>query len=165
MTESCFATSSLKTTVTEHSRIVNNEVLSNRSKLRLSHAKRVSTRTLNSTYPLKRTNADQEQCELFLREVLDIYGPRDGDDGEHGDCVSVVRVNTDSEKSCIDFEAREYPHLPRRCDQFLLSSFKVNGSLLAQPSIHGAKQIHDVSRTSVCENADLEDGSHHRMRS
>ncbi|PVH68380.1 hypothetical protein DL98DRAFT_599576 [Cadophora sp. DSE1049] len=98
------ATSSLKTIVTEHSGIVSNEVLSNRSKLRLSHAKRVPTPTLNSTYPLKRTNADQEQCELFLREVLDTYGPRDGDDGEHGDGGSVVRVNTDSEKSCIDFK-------------------------------------------------------------
>ncbi|KAH9216672.1 hypothetical protein DL95DRAFT_445238 [Leptodontidium sp. 2 PMI_412] len=140
------------------------KALSNRSKLRLSHAKWVSTPTLNSTYPpLKRTKADQDQYELFLREVLDTYGPRDGDDAEHGDGGSVVRVNTDSEKSYIDFEVGEYPHLPRRCEHFLLFSSKVSGSLLAQPYIQGAKQIHDVSRTSVCENADLEDGSHHRI--
>jgi len=29
--------------------------------------------------PLERTKANQEQYELFLREVLDTYGPRDGD--------------------------------------------------------------------------------------
>ncbi|PVH70809.1 hypothetical protein DL98DRAFT_540546 [Cadophora sp. DSE1049] len=62
--------------------------------------------------PLKRTKANQEQYELFLRQVLDTYGPRDGDEAEHGDGDSVVRVNADSEESYIEFEVGEYPHLP-----------------------------------------------------
>ena len=45
--------------------------------------------------PLERTKAKQEQYEL-LREVLDTYGPRDGDDAERGDGGRVVRVNAES---------------------------------------------------------------------
>jgi hypothetical protein len=63
--------------------------------------------------PLERTKANQEQYELFLREVLDTYGPRDGDDAEQGDGGSVVRVNAESEESYIDFEVGEHLHLPR----------------------------------------------------
>jgi len=82
--------------------------------------------------PLKRTAANQEQYELFLREVLDTYGPRDS--AEHGDGGSVVRVNTDSEESYIGFEVGEYPHLPRRCEHFLRFSSKVSGSSLSRTS-------------------------------
>jgi hypothetical protein len=60
--------------------------------------------------PLERTKANQEQYELFLREALDTYGPRDGDDAEQRDGGSVVLVNAESEKSYIDFEVGEQKH-------------------------------------------------------
>jgi hypothetical protein len=57
--------------------------------------------------PLERTKENQEQYELFLREVLNTYEPRGGDDAEQGDGGSVVRVNAESEESYIDFEVGE----------------------------------------------------------
>jgi hypothetical protein len=69
--------------------------------------------TRHSASVSERTKANQEQYELFLREVLDTYGPRDGDDAEQGDGGSVVRVNAKSEESYIDFKVGGHPHLPR----------------------------------------------------
>ena len=43
--------------------------------------------------PLERTKTNQKGSELFLHEVLDTYGPRDGDGAEQGDGSSVVRVS------------------------------------------------------------------------
>jgi hypothetical protein len=91
--------------------------------------------------PLERTKANQEQYELFLREVLDVYGPRDGDDAEYGDGGSVVRVNAESEESYIDFEVGEHPHLPRWCEHFLRFSSKISGRSLAEPYIRGVYKI------------------------
>ncbi|KAI9766958.1 MAG: hypothetical protein M1839_004666 [Geoglossum umbratile] len=91
--------------------------------------------------PLERTKANQEQYELFLREVLDTYGPRDGDDAEWGGGGSVVRVNAESEESYIDFEVGEHPHLPRRCEHFLRFSSKISGRSLAEPYIRGVYKI------------------------
>jgi hypothetical protein len=52
-------------------------------------------------YPLlERTRANQERYELFLREVLVVYGPQDGDDADRGgggDGGSVVRVDVELE--------------------------------------------------------------------
>jgi hypothetical protein len=59
----------------------------------------VSTAGFDIYPPLERTKANQEEYELFLREVLDTYGPRDGDGAEQGDGGSVVRVNAESEDS------------------------------------------------------------------
>lgn len=91
--------------------------------------------------PLERTKANQEEYELFLREVLDTYGPRDGDGAEKGDGGSVVRVNAESEDSYIDFEVGEHPHLPRRCEHFLRFSSKISGRSLAEPYIRGVYKI------------------------
>jgi hypothetical protein len=91
--------------------------------------------------PLECTKANQEQYELFLREVLDTYGPRNGDDAEQGDGGSVVRVNAESAESYIDFEVGEHPHLPRRCEHFLRFSSKVSGRSLAEPYIRGVYKI------------------------
>jgi hypothetical protein len=91
--------------------------------------------------PLERTKANQEQYELFLRKVLDTYGPRDSDGAEQGNGDSVVRVNAESEESYIEFEVGEYPHLPRRCDHFLRFSSKVSGTSLAEPYIRGVYKI------------------------
>lgn len=87
--------------------------------------------------PLEPTKANQEQYELFLREVLDTYGPPDGD----GDGGSVVRVNAESEESYIDFEVGEHPHLPRQCEHFLRFSSKISGRSLAEPYIRGVYKI------------------------
>jgi hypothetical protein len=62
--------------------------------------------------PLERTRANQKRYELFLREVLVTYGPRDGDDadwGGGGDGGSVVRVDAESEGSYIEFMVGEHP--------------------------------------------------------
>jgi hypothetical protein len=91
--------------------------------------------------PLERTKANQEQYELFLREVLDTYGPRDSDDAEQGNGGSVVCVNAESEESYIDFEVGEHPHLPRRCEHFLRFSSKISGRSLAEPYIRGVCKI------------------------
>lgn len=94
--------------------------------------------------PLERTNANQEQYELFLRDVLATYGPRDGDDADRGgggDGGSVVRVNADSDDSYIDFVVGEHPHLPRWCEHFLRFSSKISGRSLAEPYIQGVYKI------------------------
>ncbi|CZR67380.1 uncharacterized protein PAC_17279 [Phialocephala subalpina] len=94
--------------------------------------------------PLERTKANQERYELFLREVLVAYGPRDGEDADRGgggDGGSVVRVNAESEESYIDFEVGEHPHIPRRCEHFLRFSSKVSGRSLAEPYIRGVYKI------------------------
>lgn len=91
--------------------------------------------------PLECTKVNQEQYELFLREVLDKYRPRDDDDAERGDGGSVVRVNAESEESYIDFEVGEHPHLPRRCEHFLRFSSKISGRSLAEPYIRGVYKI------------------------
>jgi hypothetical protein len=91
--------------------------------------------------PLPRTKANQEEYELFLREVLDTYGPRDGQGTEQGNGGIVVRVNAESEESYIDFEVGEHPHLPRRCEHFLRFSSKISGSSLAEPYIRGVYKI------------------------
>lgn len=59
--------------------------------------------------PLERTKANQEHYELFLREVLNTYPPRDSNDPVHDDGGSVVRVNAESEESYIEFEVGEHP--------------------------------------------------------
>jgi len=51
--------------------------------------------------PLERTKANQEQYELFLREVLDTYGPRDGDGAEQGVMATASCVKAESEESYI----------------------------------------------------------------
>ncbi|RDW64626.1 hypothetical protein BP6252_10277 [Coleophoma cylindrospora] len=84
--------------------------------------------------PLERTRANQEQYELFLREVLDTYRPQDGDDAEQGGGDSVVRVNAESARSYIEFEVGEHPH-------FLRFSSKISGSSLAGPYIRGVYKI------------------------
>ena len=91
--------------------------------------------------PLERTKANQEQYELFLREVLDTYGTRDGDGAEQCNDDSIVRVNAESEESYIEFEVGEHPHLPRQCDHFLRFSSKVSGRSLAEPYIQGVYKI------------------------
>jgi hypothetical protein len=69
--------------------------LSYSSKLGLNHA--MGADCGFDIYPhLERTKTNQEKYELFLREVLNTYGPRDGDDAERGDGGSVVRVNAES---------------------------------------------------------------------
>ena len=94
--------------------------------------------------PLECTKANQEQYELFLREVLFAYGPRDIDDVDQsggGDGGSVVRLNAESEESYIDFEVGEHPHLPRRCEHFLRFSSKISGRSLAELYIRGVCKI------------------------
>jgi hypothetical protein len=49
--------------------------------------------TSGSVSVSERTKANQEQYKLFLRDVLDTYGPRDGDGAEQGDGGSVMRMN------------------------------------------------------------------------
>ena len=97
------------------------------------------------TYPpLERTKANQEQYELFLRDVLIEYGPQDGNDAGRtgsGNGGSVVRVNAESEGSYINFEVGEHPRLPRRCEHFLRFSSKVSGRSLAEPYIRGVYKI------------------------
>ncbi|RDW68634.1 hypothetical protein BP5796_09291 [Coleophoma crateriformis] len=91
--------------------------------------------------PLERTRANQEQYELFLREVLDTYRPRDGDGTKQGGGDSVVRVNAESAESYIEFEVGEHPHLPRRCEHFLRFSSKISGRSLAESYIRGVYTI------------------------
>ena len=91
--------------------------------------------------PLERTKANQEQYELFLREVLDTYRPQDGDDAEQSDGGSVLRVNAESEEFYIDFEVGEHLHLLRRCEHFLQFSSKISGRSLAELYIQGVCKI------------------------
>jgi len=93
--------------------------------------------------PLERTRANQERYELFLREVLDAYGPRDGDDADRGggDGGSVVRVDAESEGSYIEFMVGEHPCMPRWCVHFLRFSSKVSGGSVAEPYIRGVCKI------------------------
>ena len=101
--------------------------------------------------PLERTKANQEQYELFLRKVLDTYGPPNGDGAEQGDSNSVVRVNAESEESYIEFEVGEYPQLPRQCDHFLRFSSKVSGRSLAEPYIRG---VYKIAKQRLGDRAD-----------
>ena len=88
--------------------------------------------------PLELTRVNQERYELFLREVLVAYGPRDGDDSDQGggdDGGSIVRVDAESEGSCTEFMVGEYSCMPRRCEHFLRFSSKVSGRSVAEPYI------------------------------
>ncbi|KAH9203565.1 hypothetical protein DL95DRAFT_399230 [Leptodontidium sp. 2 PMI_412] len=54
--------------------------------------------------------------DFELYPASEAHEGRPGAEAEHGDGGGVVRVNTDSGKSCIT-SRMEYPHLPRRCEQ------------------------------------------------
>lgn len=88
--------------------------------------------------PLEPTRANQE---LFLREVLDEYRPRDREDTDQGGRGSVVKVDADSPGSYIEFMVGEHPRIPRRCEHFLRFSSKVSGGSVAEPYIRGVCKI------------------------